>query len=58
MLSRLWRKPRQWFAAWLTRRLPPVQRIRLQQRHIFIVPSVTGAAYAASLVLMLLVAIN
>lgn len=58
MPARLLHMPRQWFAAWLARRLPPVQRIRLQQRHIFIVPTLTGAAYAAALVLMLLVAIN
>lgn len=58
MLEKLSSKPRQWFATWLARRLPPVQRIRLQQRHIFIVPTLTGAAYAGSLVLMLLVAIN
>lgn len=58
MPARLLHMPRQWFAAWLKRRLPPVQSIRLQQRHIFIVPTLTGAAYAAALVLMLLVAIN
>jgi len=58
MLARLLGVPRQWFSAWLARRLPPVQSIRLQQRHIFIVPTLTGAAYAAALVLMLLVAIN
>lgn len=51
-------KPRQWLASWLARRLPPVQRIRLQQRHIFIVPTLAGLAYVAALVLMLLVAIN
>lgn len=51
-------KPRQWFTAWIARRLPPVQSIRLQQRHIFIVPTLTGAAYAVALLLMLLVAIN
>ena len=43
MLSRLLSKPRQWFAAWLARRLPPVQSLRLQQRHIFIVPTRTGS---------------
>ncbi len=58
MLTGLFNLPKQWFAAWLARRLPPVQSIRLQQRHIFIVPTLTGAAYAAALVLMLLVAIN
>ncbi len=58
MLARLLGVPRQWFSAWLTRRLPPVQSICLQQRHIFIVPTLTGAAYAVALVLMLLVAIN
>ena len=58
MLSRLLSKPRQWFAAWLARRLPPVQSLRLQQRHIFIVPTRTGVAYAGALILMLLVAIN
>lgn len=58
MPARLLHIPKQWFAAWLTRRLPPVQRIRLQQRHIFIVPTLIGAAYAIALVLMLLVAIN
>lgn len=58
MLTTLLKLPRQWFAAWLARRLPPVQSIRLQQRHIFIVPTLIGAAYAVALVLMLLVAIN
>lgn len=58
MPARLLNMPRQWFAAWLMRRLPPLQHIRLQQRHIFIVPTLTGVAYAAALVLMLLVAIN
>ena len=58
MLAALFKLPRQWFAAWLARRLPPVQSIRLQQQHIFIVPTPTGIAYAAVLLLMLLVAIN
>lgn len=58
MLSRLFNLPRQWFAAWLARRLPPVQSIRLQQRHIFIVPTLAGMAYSGALLLMLLVAIN
>ncbi len=39
MLAALFKLPRQWFAAWLARRLPPVQSIRLQQQHIFIVPT-------------------
>ena len=58
MLATFFKLPKQWFAAWLARRLPPVHSIRLQQRHIFIVPTQTGIAYAAALVLMLLVAIN
>lgn len=58
MPARLLQLPKQWFAAWLTRRLPPVQRICLQQQHIFIVPTLIGLAYAIALVLMLLVAIN
>ncbi len=58
MREALFKLPRQWFAAWLARRLPPVKSIRLQQQHIFIVPTRTGIAYAAALLLMLLVAIN
>lgn len=48
----------QWITSWLQRRLPRVARVRLQQRHIFIVPTLTGMAYAGALLLMLLVAIN
>ncbi len=58
MLEVLFKLPRQWFAGWLARRLPPVHSIRLQQRHIFIVPTRTGIGYAVALLLMLLVAIN
>ncbi|HHX35687.1 MAG TPA: DUF58 domain-containing protein [Gammaproteobacteria bacterium] len=58
MLDRTLNRPKQWFAIWLARRLPPVQSLRLQQRHIFIVPTLTGVAFACALILMLLVAIN
>ncbi len=43
---------------WLSRRLPPSSRVRLGQRHIFIVPSAAGYGFALCLLLILLVAIN
>ena len=43
---------------WLKRRLPPQQRVRLGQKHIFIVPSAAGYGFALCLLLILLVAIN
>lgn len=49
---------RQWLVLWAQRRTPPATRIRLQQRQIFIVPTVTGFAFGGALLLMLLVAIN
>lgn len=58
MSKKLSSPAKQWLAAWLARRLPPVQSLRLRQRHIFIVPTLTGLAFAGALVLMLLVAIN
>lgn len=48
----------QWLRRWWQRRLPPLSQIRLSQRQVFIVPTVTGAAFAVALLLMLLVAIN
>lgn len=58
MFKTLRNRLKQWFAGWLARRIPPVQRLRLQQKHIFIIPTRIGIAYAGALVLMLLVAIN
>lgn len=51
-------RPSQWLARWFNRRLPAVQQLRLQQRHIFIVPSAAGVSFAGVLLLMLVVAIN
>lgn len=49
---------RHWLAQWWQRRMPPSSRVRLGQRQIFIIPTLTGVAFAAALLLMLLVAIN
>ncbi|HKM27951.1 MAG TPA: DUF58 domain-containing protein, partial [Thiopseudomonas sp.] len=49
---------KQQFALWVARRVPPLRSLQLRQRHIFIVPTVTGIAFALALLLMLLVAIN
>ena len=48
----------QQLTGWLSRRPSAVQSIHLQQRNIYIVPTLTGLAYAGVLLLMLLVAIN
>lgn len=48
----------QWLAAWWARRLPPQSSLELRQNHIFIVPTLSGYAFAAALLIMLLVAIN
>lgn len=58
MRVQLWKRPQQWFANWVARRLPPVHSLQLGQRHIFIVPTRTGVTFAVALLLMLLVAIN
>lgn len=47
-----------WFFQWWQRRLPPASRVHLNQRQIFIVPTLTGYCFAGALLLMLLVAIN
>lgn len=48
---------RRW-GRWLARRIPPAASVRLNQRRIFIIPSLVGGAFALALVLMLLAAIN
>lgn len=58
MLSASFKTLRQWLTGWLARRPSTVHSLCLQQRHIFILPSLTGIAYAIALLLMLLVAIN
>lgn len=49
---------RHWLRQWWQRRLPPASRVRLSQRQIFIVPTLTGYCFGGALLLMLLVAIN
>lgn len=46
------------FGEWLDKRIPPSSNITLTQRNIFIFPSKVGFAFAALLILMVLVAIN
>ena len=58
MLAQIFKPLKQQFALWVARRVPPVRSLQLRQRHIFIVPTVTGMAFALALLLMLLVAIN
>jgi uncharacterized protein (DUF58 family) len=43
---------------WLARRIPAAASVRLNQRRIFIIPSLVGGAFILALVLMLLAAIN
>lgn len=43
---------------WLARRIPPANRITLDQRRIFILPTREGGAFAIALLLMLLAGIN
>jgi len=43
---------------WLARRIPPANRITLDQRRIFILPTRQGGAFAIALLLMLLAGIN
>lgn len=43
---------------WLARRIPPANRITLDQRRIFILPTRQGAAFGLALALMLLAGIN
>ena len=58
MLAQLRSRVRSEFTRWVARRLPAVQCLQLRQRHIFIVPTATGVAFAGAVLLMLLVAIN
>lgn len=58
MSNALFTPVRQRLTDWLSRRPVAVSSMRLQQRQIYIVPTLTGLAYAGVLVLMLLVAIN
>jgi len=46
------------FSAWLDRRIPPGQRIRLSQANIFIFPTRTGFAFSGLLLILILGAIN
>jgi uncharacterized protein (DUF58 family) len=50
-LERRWQR-------WLTRRIPAQSTVRLDHRRLFIMPSRTGVAFGAALLLMLLAAIN
>lgn len=43
---------------WLNRRIPPVAKLALNHKNIFILPSSTGLAFGALLIAMLLTAIN
>lgn len=43
---------------WLARRIPPHNRVRLDHRRLFIMPSRSGVAFALALLVMLLAAIN
>ncbi|WP_248768741.1 DUF58 domain-containing protein [Pseudomonas sp. MWU12-2345] len=52
------RRLREYWQAWLARRLPPSARIQLTQRQIFIMPNRAGGVFAALLALILMVAIN
>jgi uncharacterized protein (DUF58 family) len=53
---------RQWridlWQRWLNRRIPPVTKLALNHKNIFILPSRTGLAFVALLISMLLTAIN
>lgn len=51
-----WLKPH--WDHWLARRIPAAASVRLDQRRIFIIPTLVGAAFALALLLMLLAAIN
>ena len=46
------------FQSWLNRRIPPVSRLALSHKNVFILPSRTGWAFAGLLLAMLLTAIN
>lgn len=50
-LERRWR-------TWLARRIPSAAQVRLDHRRLFIMPSRSGAAFIAALLVMLLAAIN
>ena len=43
---------------WLQRRIPPGPSVQLDQRRIFIMPTLVGLAYVGALLLMLIAAIN
>ena len=55
MIGGAWQRYRD---GWLARRIPPANRITLDQRRIFILPTRQGAAFAVALLLMLLAGIN
>ncbi len=57
-LSRPKRPFKSQFKRWLHRRIPPQQKITLNQRSIFIFPTRTGFAFSILLILLLLGAIN
>ena len=50
--------PRGRFGRWLERRIPPARSVTLDQRRIFIFPSLPGLFFAILLLLLLLTAIN
>lgn len=49
---------RSYWLRWLSRRIPPANRVQLRQKQIFIIPTKVGAAFGLALALMLLAAIN
>ncbi|MCB1617348.1 MAG: DUF58 domain-containing protein [Pseudomonadales bacterium] len=59
-----WRRPRlpdrlqKGYDRWLARRFPPLSRLRLGHRQLFIVPSLSGGLFMLLLAAMLLAAIN
>lgn len=50
--------PRGRFGRWLERRIPPARSVTLDQRRIFILPSLPGVFFGLLLLLILLTAIN
>jgi uncharacterized protein (DUF58 family) len=51
-----WIRPR--WQGWIARRIPPSPSLQLNQRRIFIIPTLQGLAFGVALLLMLLTAIN
>jgi uncharacterized protein (DUF58 family) len=57
MAARRW-SPRAWFRAWWQARLPLTDRWTLGQRNIYILPTPAGLMFVATLIVMLLAAVN